>query len=596
VYEGLEIRKYEWSMAAFNYPRTPGGDSVYAVPYNEVWYFNIDSLCYHMATNRNSRYTKSLVHYHLWEITNYTSEKQLEEIYDKMKAAAKKYNYPSLSEEADYRKIQMQLFSTLTSKGNITNEEMDNVLGKIQEHNKRFKPNDKVRALVSLCDSYRISRLTDHNDLAFLYVPIILKLLEQVSFEDNPDYYYLYFFIGNDYYRFGDKEQGVYYLKKALHDDPVRFSDRSDLRARVALAEYFVGKNMLDSSDYYYRSLYDSPQMVRFRPIYDAVAAGGIAYNLVRRGDYDKALPLLERWLPEARRMRVVRVQFNMYVAAGWCYLANKQYERAKAMTDSLRSLAEPARNIDIIEEVIPKNNLSTENIYGLLSDYHLLTGNTVLARQYLDSMRTEETRRRETQTPLTILHAEHKAYNDEKELINHLAETYKTNNHRLLVILGIALALLSLIAYLYKKQREAYHKLVKSREWAKQRTLETVATAEELDIVHRAHELMNDGLFRDSELTLQSFATKLSIHRNVLSRAVNRVTDKRFNLFVNEYRIKEAIRMIENAPRGNKNLYIDGLYEELGFSNPASFFRVFKQITGLPPGAFFRQAGNDAK
>jgi AraC-like DNA-binding protein len=61
----------------------------------------------------------------------------------------------------------------------------------------------------------------------------------------------------------------------------------------------------------------------------------------------------------------------------------------------------------------------------------------------------------------------------------------------------------------------------------------------------------------------------------------------------VNEYRIKEAIRLIENTPRENKNLYIDGLYQEVGFNSPAPFFRTFKQITGLSPCTFFRQIDN---
>ncbi|MDR1224329.1 MAG: hypothetical protein LBL07_15830 [Tannerella sp.] len=39
VHEGLEIREYPWRMHALDYPRTPGGDSVFVTAYNEVWYF-----------------------------------------------------------------------------------------------------------------------------------------------------------------------------------------------------------------------------------------------------------------------------------------------------------------------------------------------------------------------------------------------------------------------------------------------------------------------------------------------------------------------------------------------------------------------------
>jgi AraC-like DNA-binding protein len=590
VHEGMDIKQYEWSMAGLNYPQTPGGDSVYAEPYNEVWHYNVDSLCRYMATDPNSAYTRGLMHYLFWTISIYTSEKQIKEIFRQMKAGAKKYNYPALNNDANYLEIFLPLHARIYKNGTVTKDELDNILNKMQEYSNRFH-NTKAKKLAFFCDAYRICRLTNYNEYTFRYIPAILKLLEEVPVKDNSDYYYLYYFIGSDYLRFGDKERGVYYLKKALHSQPMRFSDRSDLRARTSLAEYFVEINRLDSADYYYRSLYDSPQMVRFRPIYDATAAGGIAGNLVKRGKYADALPLLERWLPEAERARLHSTLFGMYSDAFKCYIYKKQYNQAKAMLDSLRILLRYAHKSDIVMEIVPENSLPTEDLYELQARYFSYTGQSEEAQNCLDSMRIEKKKRMEKQSPLVIAYAEHDFFEKEKEIFQKEITAYKQNNHYLSITLVLILILLLITLYFYKKRQKAYQELAsKSKEWAKERTLETVATEEEFNLIREAHELLSDGLFRDCELTLYSLAEKLSVNRNILSRAVNRVTGKHFNLFINEYRIKEAIQRIENTPRDNKNLYIDGLYQELGFNSPASFFRIFKQITGLSPGAFFRQ------
>lgn len=594
IHEGLDVRNYEWSMESFNFPRTPGGDSVYAVPYNEYWYYNVDTLIYYIATDLNNPYTQTLAHYHIWEIPFYASEKQLIDGFNRMKEAGKRYKYHSLDKQLEYTKIFLPLYISIARKNKITDSELDDIFARMEDYNRQYNKNDNQKTLNVLCDLYRLCRYSNNYERTFKYIPTILNLLEQVPIEKNPDYYYLYFFIGNDYYRFGDRKRGIQYLKKALHNKPTRFSDRSDLRARTNLAEYYAEINLPDSSDYYYRSLYDSRQIVRFRPVYDIVAAEGIAGNLVKRDKYDEALPILERWLPEARRLDTYKTLFGMYSSACRCYIAKEQYGQSKIMIDSLRSLITRINTGSVMLEITPENDLPTENLYELQSLYFAHIGKSAEAQQYLDSMRIERTRRKEKLTPLIILYAEHEAFENEKMEINKKEAIYAQYTRYLLSILGLVLVTLLIVLYFYKKNSKAYRELAcKSKEWAKKDALDIVATDEESDLILQVHKLMNDGLFRDCGLSLESLAEKLSVNRNTLSRAINRVTGKRFNLFINEYRIKEAIRMIENIPCENKNLYIDGLYQELGFNSPASFFRVFKQITGLSPGLFYRQINN---
>ena len=89
---------------------------------------------------------------------------------------------------------------------------------------------------------------------------------------------------------------------------------------------------------------------------------------------------------------------------------------------------------------------------------------------------------------------------------------------------------------------------------------------------------------YRNPALTAELMAEQFGIHRNLLSRAVNRSTGSNFNQYVNSFRVKEAVRiMSEKKPQ----LYLDESSEQVGFNSRTSFYRAFKQKTGLSPREF---------
>jgi YesN/AraC family two-component response regulator len=166
------------------------------------------------------------------------------------------------------------------------------------------------------------------------------------------------------------------------------------------------------------------------------------------------------------------------------------------------------------------------------------------------------------------------------------------------LTIIILVMLALFVIIYFYRQKQKAWRDLVnKNLQWANQDTLEVVyrmenngndsvmATAEDSKIVKQVHGLMLNSAFKDKELTLDTLAKKLNTSRNSLSHAINAVTGKNFNNFVNEYRIKEALKLISK----NQNLYIDELYGLVGFRSRTSFYRSFRQITGLSPKEFIK-------
>lgn len=93
---------------------------------------------------------------------------------------------------------------------------------------------------------------------------------------------------------------------------------------------------------------------------------------------------------------------------------------------------------------------------------------------------------------------------------------------------------------------------------------------------------MKEEQLFLDNSLTIFTLAKKLETNSKYLSKLINQSLDKNFALFVNEYRIEFAKKMLLNP--SNKNLTIEYIGEKSGFKSKSAFNAAFKKITGLTP------------
>jgi ABC-type antimicrobial peptide transport system permease subunit/AraC-like DNA-binding protein len=87
---------------------------------------------------------------------------------------------------------------------------------------------------------------------------------------------------------------------------------------------------------------------------------------------------------------------------------------------------------------------------------------------------------------------------------------------------------------------------------------------------------------YADAELTLTTLAVKLNIHPHDLSRIINVGMEKNFSDFINEFRVRETARKMQD-PAHNR-LTLLGIAYESGFNSQRTFNRVFKEMTGKTP------------
>jgi AraC-like DNA-binding protein len=101
--------------------------------------------------------------------------------------------------------------------------------------------------------------------------------------------------------------------------------------------------------------------------------------------------------------------------------------------------------------------------------------------------------------------------------------------------------------------------------------------------IASKLKELMVDKkLFLNPELNLALLSKELGVKTYLTTKCLNVIIGKKFNDFINEYRIEELKTLLKNPK--NKKYTLLSLAFEVGFNSKASFNRAVIKITGKSP------------
>lgn len=99
------------------------------------------------------------------------------------------------------------------------------------------------------------------------------------------------------------------------------------------------------------------------------------------------------------------------------------------------------------------------------------------------------------------------------------------------------------------------------------------------------SHYMTTERPYLDSDITLPKLAAELNVSTHHLSQIINEVHGKNFFNFINEYRVNEVKRKIQDPAFDNYSLL--GIAFESGFNSKSAFNRVFKNITGKTPSEY---------
>ncbi|MEM7179574.1 MAG: helix-turn-helix domain-containing protein [Spirochaetota bacterium] len=130
-----------------------------------------------------------------------------------------------------------------------------------------------------------------------------------------------------------------------------------------------------------------------------------------------------------------------------------------------------------------------------------------------------------------------------------------------------------------YPDMLEELKEEVKKRyERSKINRLDLTSTIENLTAL-----MQQEKLYQEERLSLQSLADELEITSHQLSQILNEKMGKKFNDFVNEFRIEEAKELLV----ANSQDTVLSIAYVVGFGSKSSFNKAFRTHTGLTPMAY---------
>lgn len=97
------------------------------------------------------------------------------------------------------------------------------------------------------------------------------------------------------------------------------------------------------------------------------------------------------------------------------------------------------------------------------------------------------------------------------------------------------------------------------------------------------------DRLYLDPSLNLASLSEHTGLPAKTISAVLNQCLQKNLNEYINGYRV-EAFKVAVLLP-ASSSLTIAGVAGDCGFGSLATFQRVFRQMTGLSPTEYRKQA-----
>ncbi|MEO9485524.1 MAG: helix-turn-helix domain-containing protein [Ekhidna sp.] len=102
-------------------------------------------------------------------------------------------------------------------------------------------------------------------------------------------------------------------------------------------------------------------------------------------------------------------------------------------------------------------------------------------------------------------------------------------------------------------------------------------------------HLIESEKLFKSPKLTLADLASKLDVHHNYISQAINSHFGISFKELINSQRVEEAKDLLLHEE--NDRLTFEAIAEMAGFNSVSSFNASFKKIVGETPSAFKKRS-----
>ena len=418
-------------------------------------------------------------------------------------------------------------------------------------------------------------------------------------------------YIGNIYDAYGDYNScAAYYAKgyalaKRIGDSNLQSNFLTNLvtvycrLGNVKKAHYYYSlssktPNTLDKDSWRYYLLYDKARILTAENrFWQAIAVHRQAEEYARRHGMDP-----------------VRILFQMS-EIGNLYVRMGRYKEAVGMGRRCEAMANSLNNGELLV-----------NAYKMLADAYSLAHQENKARIYRTRFFSLSD---SVYNMRKFFDARHKLneYEDRvnNERLNKLHDHIYMQNTVIIITIVFLLILAVLILYIYRKNRhllEAQRLLIsKNSELDKQdkqnqRLLQEylqkgggcqpddeeepatqrerpISEENERRLLFKINDVMvRSDFYANPDCSLQDLARATGSNTHYVSWVINDSYHKNFKALLNEYRIREACRLLADKDHSER-FTLQAVYEQVGYKNAVSFIRAFRKVYGMTPTEYRR-------
>ncbi|GEM_PF-1522616 len=581
--------KYE--LERRSQPWTEGCDSIIHRDYpGMTFYYNVDTF-FHLVATHNLSEIKEEVWYFYFIMDMQNKEKYGPIYRDKLLKANKIYKSKALEKELD-------VFNTYCLFIPHEHTYWDYCWELVEKYERKNDQQTKLRIMERLLygssgfPTFLVSSGIEKEQIPVIrLINEIFSTLERMNGEPYilaPAYFYTH--IGLIYYDFKYYSKAIPLLWKAAEQSAAHYYDRSVMRARDYLGDYYTMEGDYDRSDSLYFSILKSKERVFMKPVDRVVAIGAMAANANRRGQKEEAMRLYSVVVPQALEVKDSTLAGGYALHLGRLYLEKDELDKTEELINSAHKY--------LIAGDLPLRNW--ERFYHLNCDYYLRMDKADRAISYIDSISMIRTQEETVYNTRMLAYAEQETFEMERVLKEEELKRQRSRITLISVVLALTLLLLGILLYFYRKLQE------KNRDLYLQIKAPDSATAqyEELrlrGIALPGHEeslpddvrlqelfvrlrdyLLTDRNFAKAKLDINILVDELSTNRTYLFEAVKIYTGKTMQEYINNLRLEEAKRLLESSGEVIENIAII-----CGYNSPRTFYRLFKAHYHINPSAY---------
>lgn len=478
---------------------------------------------------------------------------------------------------------------------------------------------NKVVLLVTLAKEMAAKRPAD----ALNYFNVALKLSEKLNYQRGITT--VYNDMGLIYINQGKIEDAIQQYRKLLTIDSISGNKREMARTMNNIALIYCNQNKIPTAIEYMKKSLEIQEAVN-----DISEIANFSYNLgalyYKDNNPDSALRYYQRAMvlcEKTGNTKGLAYTLNsmgiIYSEQGEPEKALEYYDKAVELSEKsgdLSNLAATLHNIGefhkdkkdykkalsycmrayrIFMELGYPNEIKNaaytiKSIYLLMNDYSNAIKYFEVYSEIKDSLLNEKNSR--IITEMQTKYETQKKESEIRTLVEDKAVREKQTKRQIVLrnILIIALAVLlsvTAIVLLRFRQRKVIHKKLAEQK-QKYVTSSMSQAQKELLVKEITRSMEEKRLFIDSNLTLDTLAIQLNTNKHYLSQVINEIIGKNFYTITNEYRIREAKKLLCSPEY--RNVTIEGIANLVGFKSKSSFNTAFKKITGMTPSEYLRE------